>query len=227
MKWSFTLILGLIMLPSWLLAQDQPRPQRVQVYQISGMVISKTSMKPVPYARIRINHSRNGALSNADGFYSLPVTEDDTLNFSHLGFHASSLIVKDYLEDYRGNKQYLYAINYMLEDSFTLDTVMIFPYDTPEELRTAVLNLDIYDNSAEAAARENMDPVTLDALMKSLPIDGGERIAVARQMYYDYYQNRNLLPTAGLDPIAITRLLQYVVNRSQKKKNKDLNYWEN
>ncbi|MEL7339979.1 MAG: hypothetical protein AAGM67_05785, partial [Bacteroidota bacterium] len=124
-------------------------------------------------------------------------------------------------------KQYLYAINYMLEDSFTLDTVMIFPYDTPEELRTAVLNLDVLDNSSEMAARQNMDPATLDALMKSLPIDGGERIAVGRQMYYDYYRNRNLLPNAGLDPIAIARLLQFIVNSSKKKRNKDLNYWEN
>ncbi|MEL7339040.1 MAG: carboxypeptidase-like regulatory domain-containing protein, partial [Bacteroidota bacterium] len=87
MKWLSTIFLSLIMLPGLLQAQDQPRPQRVQVYQISGMVISKTSMEPVSYARIRINHSRNGALSNADGFYSLPVTIDDTLNFSHLGFH--------------------------------------------------------------------------------------------------------------------------------------------
>jgi hypothetical protein len=220
MKWFLSLLSILLLHPLSSSAQE------VRVYQISGLVISKTSMEPISYARIRINHSRNGALSNAEGFYSIPVTSDDTLYFSHVGYHPSTLIVEDYLQDYRGNKQYLYAINYMLEDSLTLDTVMIFPYDTPEELRTAVVNLDILDNSGEVAARQNLDPVILHSIMETLPVDGGERIAVARQMYYDYYRNKNLMPNAGLDPITITRFLQYVVNRTKKKKNKNLNYWE-
>ncbi len=225
MKWITFLCSAWLLFPLLLEAQD--RPPQVQVYQLSGLVISKTSNEPVSYARIRINHSRNGVLTNAEGFYSIPVTADDTLYFNHIGYHPSHLIVENYIESYRGNKQYLYAINYMLEDSLTLDTVMIFPYDTPEELRTAVLNLDVLDFNGEQTARENLDPAILHSIMETLPLDGGERLMVARQMYYDYYQNKNLMPTAGLDPITITRFLQYVVNRTKKEKNKDLNYWEN
>ncbi|MEZ4828288.1 MAG: carboxypeptidase-like regulatory domain-containing protein [Bacteroidia bacterium] len=214
----------LLILPVLLSAQST----NPNILQISGMIISKTTSEPVPYVKVQINHTRNGAMSNSEGFYSIPVGLGDTLYFTHIGFHDSKLIVRDYMESYKGDKsQYIYVVNYLLEDEYYLEPVNIFPYDTPEELRTAVINMDILDNSLDQIARENLDPRTLHAIMETLPIDGGERLMVARQMYYDYYQQKNLLPTASIDPITATRLLQYIVQQSQKRKNKDLNYWEN
>ncbi|MCB0846918.1 MAG: carboxypeptidase-like regulatory domain-containing protein [Bacteroidetes bacterium] len=200
---------------------------RSNVYQISGMVISKTNGEPIPYVRVQVNHTRHGAVSNSEGFYSIPVGLGDTLYFTHIGFHESKLIIRDYMETYKGDKsQYIYVVNYLLEDDYYLDPVNIFPYDTPEELRTAVVNMEVITNSPEQIARQNLDPETLHTIMETLPVDGGERLMVARQMYYDYYQTKNLIPTIGFDPVAATRLLQYIVDRSKKKKNKDLNYWQ-
>ncbi|MDW3651668.1 MAG: carboxypeptidase-like regulatory domain-containing protein [Bacteroidia bacterium] len=209
-------------MPQLLQAQDNG------IYQISGMVISKTSSEVVPFVRVQVNHTRRGAISNSEGFYSIPVGSADTLYFSHIGYHDSKLIVRDYLEEYQGDLSsgYLYVVNYLLEDSLTIDTVYIFPYDTPEELRTAVINMDVLESPEEKAARDNLDPEKLHTLMATLPVDGNERLMVARQMYYDYYRTQNLVPTIGFDPIAATRLLQHIVNRTRKKKNKDLNYWQ-
>jgi hypothetical protein len=224
MKRILLLLLGGMMLFNvGLQAQDDPR-----VFQFSGLIISRTSEEPVPFARVQVNHTRQGVISNPDGFYSVPVALGDTLYFNHLGYYPAKLVVKDYLDEYRGDKsQYIYAITYMLEDTFSIDSVYIFPYDTPEELRTAVLNMDIKESFAARAARENLDPQVLHTLMQNLPIDGGERLMVARQMYYDYYQTKNLLPNVGFDPIAATRLLQYIAEKAKRKKNKDLNYWSN
>lgn len=223
MRISQLLILLLLSVPTLLLGQvEDPN-----VYQISGLIISKTNNEPVPYVRIQVNRTRRGAISNSEGFYSIPVGLGDTLHFSSIGYYDSKLVVMDYVDTYKGDKsQYLYAINYMLEDTFTLEEVVIFPYDTPEELRTAIVNMDVVPNSPEEIARQNMDPETMHAIMESMEVDGGERLMVARQMYYDYYQNKNLVPTVGFDPITATRLLQYIVQRSKKRKNKDLNYWE-
>lgn len=223
MKKSLLLLLGCLWLPTLLFSQTDSR-----LFQFSGLIISKTSDEAVPFAQVRVNHTRQGVLSNPDGFYSVPVALGDTLYFTHLGFYPAKLIVKDYLKEYQGDRsQYIYAITYMLEDSFSIDTVKIFPYDTPEELRTAVINMDITRTLEQQRAEENLDPKTLHAIMETLPADGGERIMVARQMYYDYYQTKNLLPTVGFDPIAATRLLQYVAEKAKRRKNKDLNYWEN
>ena len=224
MKQYFWILISLMFFPASLWAQ-QTQPREV-VYQLSGLVISRTSMEPVPYATLQVNHSLRGAVTNEDGFFSIPVTERDTIYFRHLGFVDSKLIVKEYLNEYKQeNSVYLYVIQYIREDTFTLDPVAIFPYKTPEELKTAVLNMDP-EGTPDAIARENLSPEIIDAIIKTLPKDAGERLQVGQQMYYDYYRTRNLLPTAGLDPIAAMRMLQYVVEKAKKKKAKDLNYWE-
>ena len=224
MKLKFLLLYLGCLLPLFVLGQN---PQD-GIFQISGMAVSKSSGEPIPYVRIRVNHTRRGAMSNSEGFYSIPVGIADTLYFRHIGYHDSKLVIRDYLEEYQGDVSsgYLYVVNYLLEDSLTLDTVYIFPYDTPEELRTAVVNMDVMETPLEKAARDNLDPAKLHAIMATLPIDGNERLQVAQQMYYDYYRTKNLLPTVGFDPIAATRLLQYIVQKTKKKKNKDLNYWD-
>lgn len=202
-------------------AQDDPG-----VYQISGIVISKSSQEPIPFVTIRVNHTRRGAVANAEGFYSIPVGILDTLYFSHLGYHASKLVVLDYLREYQGDKsQFLYVVNYLWEDTLTLPTVLIFPYDTPEELRTAFVNMDNALSPLDQNAINNMDPRTLHTIMASLPVDAGERVMVGRQMYYDYYRTQNLLPTVGFDPLTAFALLKYVVDQTKKRRDKNLNYW--
>ncbi|MDP5169798.1 MAG: carboxypeptidase-like regulatory domain-containing protein [Bacteroidia bacterium] len=216
------LILFIGVIPTLMLAQDRANT----VFQITGMVVSESSDSAIAYARIQVNHSRRGALANETGFYSIAVNLRDTLYFSHIGYHDSRLIVSEYVKGYKGDRsQYIYAVNYMLEDTFTLREVVIFPYDTPEELRTAIVNLGSMETAMERAARENLDPARLDAIMRELPIDGNERIMVARQMYYNQYQQQNLLQTAAIDPVAAARLLQMIVEKAKTRKRRDLNYW--
>ncbi len=200
--------------------------QGQQVYQLSGLIISEAGQQPIPYVTVQVNNSRRGTLSNDEGFYSIPVSEFDTIYFSHVGYFRNSFVVADYLKNYpRDNATYLYAIHYLLEDTLTLPEVTIFPYDTPEELKTAILNMDA-QGTPDAIARANLSPQVIDAIIQTLPVDGEERLMVGRQMYYDYYQNRQILQTAGLDPIAAMRLLQYIAEKTRRKKDKDLNYWE-
>ena len=211
-------IATILLLP--FLAQGQ------QIYQLSGLLISEAGQQPVPYVTVQVNSSRRGTLSNEEGFYSIPVSEFDTIYFSHVGYFRASFVVADYLKNYtRDNATYLYAINYLREDTLTLPEVTIFPYDTPEELKTAILNMDA-QGTPDAIARANLSPQVIDAIIQTLPVDGEERLMVGRQMYYDFYQNRQLLQTASLDPIAAMRLLQYIAEKTKRKKDKDLNYWE-
>lgn len=200
-----------------------------KVWQLSGLIVSKETREPVPFARIRVNHSRRGILANREGFYSIPVVEEDTLFFYSIGYQVTSFVIKDYLDNYGGNKesQYLYAINFMIEDSIEIPVVEIFPYDTPGELRTAIVEFNLPEEMETRNARENLDPLVMDALIENLDIDKGERIAVGRQLYYNQHQTRSLAPTATLfDPIAVYQLLKYINDKTKERKNKDLNYWE-
>jgi hypothetical protein len=223
-------LLSLLCLGLWsgLAAQTQGDTLTPHIWQLSGMVVSKNSREPVPFATVKVYHSRRSITSNAEGFYSLPVMEDDTIVFVALGYKTSFLVMSQYLQEYMGNKEgdYLYAINYLPEDSIQLATVTIFPYNTPEALRTAMIEANSLMPLEEQYARNNLDPKLLDELVKTMPVDGEERVAIAQRIYLDQAMHRNVVPTASINPLAIYQLLKYLNDKAREKRDKDLNYWE-
>ena len=82
---------SLLLLPTLVSAQEG-------VYQLSGLIISENGQEPIPFVTVQINHSRRGAIGNAEGFYSIPVSLYDTVYFSHVGYHKSALVVADIFE---------------------------------------------------------------------------------------------------------------------------------
>lgn len=191
------------------------------------MAISRSGRTPVPYVTVQVNHSRQGTQTSSEGFYSIPATENDTLYFYHIGFKRGRLIMKEYLSEYSDkNTPYIYVVNYLTEDSLTLPVVTIFPYDTPSELRTALLNMENTETQMERSARENMDPKVIEAIMATLDVDGQERLGVSQQKYYTDFTNRYLSPNVNFNPLMAAALLKYIVEKSEKRRNKDLNYWE-
>lgn len=221
----------LFCLPTLLVAQwksnKAPKLDTAGIFQFSGMIIGEASQQPISYVQVQVNHSKHGAITTEEGFYSIPVNINDTLYYTHLSYKPMRLIVREYLNEYKGDKSgYIYVVNYMLEDTLTTRSVYILPFKTHDELVTAVVNMDTNPNSPDRVARENLDPKVIDAIMKSLPKDGDERYVIGRQMYYDGYARQNMLPMAGLNVVAAMRLLQHVVAEAKKKKNKDLNYWQ-
>ncbi|MEM7040688.1 MAG: carboxypeptidase-like regulatory domain-containing protein, partial [Bacteroidota bacterium] len=166
-----------------------------RVYQLSGLIVSKAHSEPVPFARIHVSRTRRGTVANRDGFYSIPVIEGDTIYFSSLGFKRSTLIFSDYLKHYGGddNSAYVYVINYLEEDSIQLPDIVIFPYNTQSELRTAIVETDVPESIESVNARDNLNPEVMDVLIKGLKVDEGERVLVARQLYYNQHQQKNML----------------------------------
>ena len=66
----------------------------------------------------------------------------------------------------------------------------------------------------------------MDVLIGGLKVDEGERIMVARQLYYNQQMHKHVAPTMPLfDPIAVYQLLRYINDKTKARKEKDLNYW--
>lgn len=168
--------------------------QTKRVYQLSGLVVNKSSHEAVPYAQIRVNNGRRGTIANGDGFYSIPVVETDTIYYGSLGYLTSKLAFGEYLKEYQGdaNSAYVYAINYIEEDSIILTGITIFPYNTPGKLRTAIIETDVPEDIESLNARENLNPKVMDRLINGLTIDEGERVMVARQLYYNQQLHKNV-----------------------------------
>jgi len=200
--------------------------QEPKVYQLSGMVLSATTGEPIPYVSIRVGKTRRGTVANADGFYSLPVVRGDTLYFSALGYKRGRFIVSEYLQAYTGDttEGFIYAVNYLTEDTIELPTVRISAIRTPEELKTALLNIPL--ETQTQVARDNVSPELIAYFLQNLPLDPQERIKVAEQRYRDIYYQRTLRPTYPiLDPIAAYRLVKYLTEKAQIKREKIYDYW--
>jgi CarboxypepD_reg-like domain len=202
--------------------------QTKMVYQLSGLIVDKATHEAIPYAQVRVNNSRRGTVANGDGFYSIPLVESDTLYFSSLGYLTTYFIFADYLKEYAGddNSSYIYAINYLAEDSIILTGITIFPYNTPGKIRTAIIETEVPEDVESANARDNLSPKVMDVLIHGLKVDEGERVMVARQLYYNHQMHKNVAPTMPLfDPIAVYQLLRYINEKTKTRKEKDLNYW--
>jgi hypothetical protein len=200
--------------------------QDPKVYQLSGMILNASTGEPIPYVSIRINHSRRGTIANAEGFYSVPVIRGDTLYFSALGYKKARFLVSPYLDAYTGDttEGFIYAVHYLTEDTLELPTVRISAIRTPEELKTALLNIPLETQSQ--VARDNVSPEIIAYFLANLPPDPQERIKIAEQRYKDLYYQRTLRPTYPLlDPIAAYRLIKYLTEKAQIRKEKIYDYW--
>jgi hypothetical protein len=200
--------------------------QDPKVYQLSGMILNASTGEPIPYVSIRINHSRRGTIANAEGFYSVPVIRGDTLYFSALGYKKARFLVSPYLDAYTGDttEGFIYAVHYLIDDTLELPTVRISAIRTPEELKTALLNIPLETQSQ--VARDNVSPEIIAYFLANLPPDPQERIKIAEQRYKDLYYQRTLRPTYPiLDPIAAYRLIKYLTEKAQVRKEKIYDYW--
>lgn len=206
-----------------------PQAQTPKVYQLSGLVLNRQTGEPVPYAKIETIRNKRIVFANKEGFYSIPVTKEDTLIFSSLGYKKSILSMKSYLKSYQAapDEIYIYEIHYLLPDTITLPTVHIFPYKTPEELKTAILNIPMEQDISMARAQQNVSPELIKYFFENLPADPEERKAIALQRYQELYHRRNVMPVYPLaDPIAVYRLIDYLIQKTKKNNKTNLGTWE-
>jgi hypothetical protein len=209
-------------------AQVRKTPGNEQkVFQLSGMILSRSSGLPVSYSKIVVNRNKRFAICNDEGFFSLPVVRSDTLEISRIGYKNSTLVIADYLAKYKGDtiNPYLYIIHYLLEDTITLPTITIHPYKTPADIKYAILNLPKTMELNIEQAQSTVNPELLAFFMENLPEDENEKLKIVQKRYSDYYLQANIQNTVSLvDPIAIYKLIKYVSEKS--KKNKNFNTWQ-
>jgi len=198
-----------------------------EVFQLSGLVVNKKTSEPIPFAQIFVKNARRAAFANEVGFFSLPVTFGDTILFHSIGFKDAKLVFNDYLKSYDVDKKnpYIYVIEYLIEDTITLPNVTIRPFQNPEELKTAILNMPLPNERLDQISQNNLDPSLLKYFMKNMDVDDKERNRAVTQLYQYQYQRQRLAPMLPLDPLTVARLVNHLVQQSKNKKPKNYDYW--
>lgn len=209
-------------------AQTGGEPVREKVYQLSGLVLDRSTGDPLPYVRLTIPTRRRYALANYDGFYSIPVVDGDTIYLSEIGYKPEKFDFGAYLDQYKGDKDttYIYAIIYMRQDTLTTPEITIYPYKNAQDVKMAILNMD--RNAFKVPAEQayaNVDPQLMSYFMSNLPADDEERIAIARQRLLAIRSEQNTRPSVTLvDPVAIYRLIDYIGTKNKQKRENILQY---
>lgn len=215
------LCFAMLALPVSLFSQNGKN--NAKVWQLSGMVLDRSTGHPIPYVKVKINGGARFGVCNAEGFYSLPVVATDTLHFSCVGYKGSKLFFGEYIKGYQGDtsSSYVYEIHYLLQDTITLPTVVIYPYRNATDIKMAIINQSAPFEMEIANLQTNVSPELMSYMMSNLPNDEAERMQVARMRHEAMMSQRGVRPTVNLvDPVAVFNLIDYMNRQSKAKKDK-------
>jgi hypothetical protein len=218
----FYLIFSLLFLslPSKVISQEG---KTQKVTQFSGKVLSAENERPLSYTTIRIKNTYRGTIAGNDGFFSIPVHELDTIEFSSIGFKSEEVIIpQNTLGGYT-------IIQYLHKDTVTLEEAVVYPWPTPEQFKEAFMSLNVRDDLMERA-RKNLDQQILASISSGMAMSGRENQRhsmqeFANSYYYAGYQTQYTelgglkIPGSFTNPFAWARFLQALKNGDFKNKD--------
>jgi len=159
-----------------------------------GIIIHNAdSLHPIPYVNIGVKGTSRGTASNYEGFFSLPVYQNDTIQFSAIGYDRATLILPAEMEANRYS-----IIQTMNSDTISLPESIIYPWPSAHEYKKAFLDLEIADDQL-TIAKKNLEHQKLREIAKTLPVDGREatqqylRNESKKYTYMGQYAPNNLL----------------------------------
>jgi hypothetical protein len=125
--------------------KDQEKELDNGLVQFSG-IVRDLEHRPLPYVNIIILNDRRGTTSDRRGMFSFVVRPNDTILFSHMGHKSTMHVIPDSI----GGQQYPADI-FMVNDTFQLAEVRIYPWKTYQEFKEAFLALDLPDDDEQRA----------------------------------------------------------------------------
>jgi hypothetical protein len=188
--------------------------------QFSGntLISFNDSVETVAFVTIKNKSRRSSAYSGPDGFFTLVVRGGDTVEFSSVGFKKSILIIPENIKRDR-----FFATQAMIRDTNRLEAVVIVPWKNVEELKRAVLDLNISEGDL-VIAYQNLQyerwTQIRDGMMPSL--------AENRTGYLQQHNQDNLRQSTGLmpvnniaNPFAWAEFIEFLGRNKKKKKSVD------
>lgn len=171
--------------------------------QFSGVVVEGDSLRPVPYTSIIVRRSSRGTVSDYFGYFSFVAQEQDTIEFSAIGFNNAIFVIPDTLSN---NKYSL--IQVMRTDTVHLRETVIYAWPTKEQFKAAFLKLDLPEDDMVRANR-NMARADTKERMMGMAMDASMNYKYTQQQYQSklYYAGQ-LPPNNLLNPIAWAKFIK-------------------
>jgi hypothetical protein len=142
--------------------------QNRRVIQLSGIVLGKDerdSLIQLPGVHVYVPKAGRGAVTNALGFFSLPVMAGDSVVISSVGYERQWYIVPNH------PSEFLTIIVEMVQDITYLQEVEVMPFPTEEVFKEAILALNLPSEKGPID-RRNVSQELLALMVRTTPMDG-------------------------------------------------------
>lgn len=195
------------------IAQQKLETKQNNLIQFSGVVIEGDDLRPVPYTSIIVKNTYRGTISDYFGYFSFVAKENDTIEFSAIGFVPAQYIIPDTLTS---NTYSL--IQVLRKDTIYLKVTEVYPWPSKEQFKQAFLDLKL-DEDDLARATKNMDRSDLKEQMVGMAMDASLNYKYSSQQYQSqlYYAGQ-YPPNNLLNPIAWAKFIKAWKNGDFKKK---------
>lgn len=183
------------------------------VIQFSGVVITGDSLKPIPFAGIKIEGTSYGLMANYDGFFTFAARPGTIILFSAIGFKQSRFVIPDTLKSHR------YSWIQMLQtDTILLKETMIYPWANVSQLEEAIVAYRVPEGDYERAMK-NLLKEELKERAFVLPMDGSMNYRNQLQNIVNKnYYNGQYMPNNLLNPLAWAKFIEAWKNGDFKRK---------
>jgi hypothetical protein len=183
--------------------KSPPLNSKRELVQFSGVIVEGDSLRPVPYTSILVKGSSRGTVSDYFGYFSFVAQEQDTIEFSAIGFDNAYFIIPDTLTN---NKYSL--IQVMRSDTIRLKETVIYAWPTKEQFKAAFLKLNLPEDDMVRAGK-NMARADAKERMMGMAMDASMNYKYTQQQYQSklYYAGQ-LPPNNLLNPIAWAKFIK-------------------
>jgi len=195
-------------------AQSQD-PGKENFVQFSGLVLTADSLRAIPFCVISRGSHGVAGYSDVNGFFSFVAEKGDTVNFWHVEFENSRIIIPDTITRSR-----YYIIKLLTQDTINLPVVVIRPFPTRAAFDHAFVHRPIPDDELERA-RKNLEAEELKEQMRMKMADSREsyRALMQQRQQLLYYQGQ-APPMNIMSPLAWSQFFEAWKRGDFKKKKK-------
>ncbi|MCS6975274.1 MAG: carboxypeptidase-like regulatory domain-containing protein [Cyclobacteriaceae bacterium] len=142
--------------------------QSRRVIQLSGIVLGtddRDSLIQLPGVHVYVPKAGRGAVTNALGFFSMPVMVGDSVVISSVGYERQWYIVPNH------PSEFLTIIIELVQDITYLSEIEVMPFPTEEVFKEAILALNLPPEKGPID-KKNMSQQLLALMVKTTPMDG-------------------------------------------------------
>jgi len=196
-------------------SQAKAQKSDTSLIEFSGLVLTSDSLFPISYVFVFEKNSRQGDMTDGNGFFALTAKKGDTIVFNGIEYKQSYYVIPDTLTDTKYN-----IIKLLTQDTNYLQPVVIYPLPPRVQFDYIFVKTEIPDDNLEIA-RKNLKRENLR--QEALEGKPDAKLAYSREMQQqaaNLYWKGQLPPNNLLNPLSWQKFFQAWERGDYRRKKK-------